>query len=117
MMTKVSSAALKLGIGFALGALEGQENAAADRRGVLERLEAGREPLPFVMAEIGVPRAGRHHQRVEFDRVAVLQQNLARGVIDADDRAEQGRNVLALVQRGGESAKRSRTSRAMLVAT
>ncbi len=51
-------------IGLALGALEGDQDAAPQRGGVLQRLQSGRERFPFVMAEIGVTRAGREHQRV-----------------------------------------------------
>ena len=64
-------------VALAFGALEGHQNSPAHRGRVLERLEAGREALPFVMAEIGVPGAGRQHQRIEFDRVAAFQQRLA----------------------------------------
>ena len=60
------SRALQLA-GLALRPLEGEENAASDRCRVFERLQARRERLPVVMAEIGVPRAGRHHQRIEVD--------------------------------------------------
>ncbi len=42
-------------IGLALGAFECDQDAAPQRGGVLQRLQAGRERLPFVMAEIGVP--------------------------------------------------------------
>ncbi len=50
-----------------------EQDAPADRRGVLQRLQAGRERLPFVMAEIGVPRAGGEHQRVVGDDRAIIQ--------------------------------------------
>src|SRR5262249_59248427 len=46
-----------LGIAFAFGTLEGDQDAAAQRGGVFQGLEAGRERLPFVMTEIGVVHA------------------------------------------------------------
>ena len=62
-------------IGLALGALEGDQNAPPQRGGVLQRLQSRRERLPFVMAEIGVARAGGEHQRVVGHRVAVIEQH------------------------------------------
>ena len=70
MMTKVSSAARRCRIALALGALEGDQDAPPQRGGVLQRLQARRERLPFVMAEIGVARAGGEHQRVVGQRVS-----------------------------------------------
>ncbi len=74
-MTKVEQRRAPLRIGLALGALERDQNAPPQGGGVLERLQAGRERLPFVMAEIGVPRAGGENQRVVGQRVAVLDQH------------------------------------------
>ena len=62
-------------IGLALGAFEGDQDAAPQRGGVLECFQAGRERLPFVMAEIGVTRAGGENQRVIGQRVAVIEQH------------------------------------------
>ena len=50
------------GIGFRFGLLEGRQHAVADVRSVLDLLEARRERLPILMAEIGVPRASGDHQ-------------------------------------------------------
>ena len=47
-----------------LGVLEGGQDAAADVGGVVDLLQAGRDALPVVVAEIGVPRAGRQDQVV-----------------------------------------------------
>ena len=93
MMTKVSSAARRCGIAFALGVLEGDQDAAPQRGGVLQRLQAGRERLPFVMAEIGVAGAGGEHQRVVGQRVAAIERHAARLGIDAGHRGEQGRDL------------------------
>src|SRR6202020_1137744 len=65
-----------LRVGLALRLLEGEQNAAAYGGRVLERLKAGRERLPGVMAEIGVPRAGRQHKRVVAKRRAVIEGEL-----------------------------------------
>jgi hypothetical protein len=115
MMTKVNSAARRTGIGLALGALEGDEDATSERGGVFQRFQAGRERLPFVVAEIGVTRAGGEHQRVVGDRIAVIEQHaLARG-IDAADIGEQRRHLLAVAQeitdRPGDFRRRQRRGR------
>ena len=62
-------------IGLALGTLERHQDAPAQRGGVLQRLQARRERLPFVMAEIGVARAGGENQRVVGQRAAVIEQH------------------------------------------
>jgi hypothetical protein len=67
--------------------------APAQGGGVFQRLQAGRERLPFVMAEIGMPRPGGEHQRVIGQRVAVLEQHALAAAIDAGDGGEQGRHV------------------------
>ena len=82
-------------VAFSLGALEGKQDAAPDRGRILERFQSRGEGLPLVVAEIGVARAGREHERVVADAPAVLQQHLARGRIDSRGRAEQGGDVLA----------------------
>ncbi len=87
-----------LRIGFPLGLLEGQQDAPPNGGGVLERLQPGRERLPFVMAEIGVAGAGGEHQRVVGDRAAVVEQHALAGAVDATDIGEQRRHVLALAQ-------------------
>ncbi len=78
MMTKVMSATALVG-SVSRSALS---KASRMRRrivvGILQRLQARREGLPFVMAEIGVPRARRQHQRVVADRAAVLEQHALR---------------------------------------
>ncbi len=83
---------------LALGALEGDQDTPPQRGGVLQRLQAGRERLPFVMAEIGMARAGGEDQRVIGHGVAVLEQHaLVRGV-DAVDIGEQRRDLVAVAQ-------------------
>ena len=117
-MTKVSSAARRCGIGLALGALERHQNAPPQRGGVLQRLQAGRERLPFVMAEIGVARAGGENQRVVGQGVAVIEQHaLVRG-IDAAHGGEQGRDLGAVAQqiadRPGDLGGRQRRGRDLI---
>ena len=46
------------------GVLEGRQDAAADAGGVVDVLQAGRHALPVVVAEIGVPCAGRDDEIV-----------------------------------------------------
>src|SRR5205807_1428704 len=49
---------------LALGGLVGEQHAAADLEGVLDRLQAGREASPLVLAEVAVTRARRDDQVV-----------------------------------------------------
>jgi hypothetical protein len=85
-------------VAFALGALEGDEDAAAKRGGVFQRLEARCKRLPLVMAEIGVTHAGREHQRVVGQRVAVFEQHEFAGRVDAADGGKQRRDVRPVAQ-------------------
>ena len=55
-------------IALALRLLEGDQNAAPDGGRVFERLQSRRERLPIIMAEIGVTRAGRQHQRIVVEQ-------------------------------------------------
>ena len=87
-----------LRIAFALGVLEGDQDAAPQRGGVLQRLQPGRERLPFVMAEIGVAGAGGEHQRVVGQRVAAIQRHAARRGVHAGHRGEQGRDLRTAAQ-------------------
>src|ERR1700693_5856570 len=52
------------GSGTPFGEFEGEQNAAADFERVLDGLEAGRERLPLVVAEVGVAGAGGDNERV-----------------------------------------------------
>ena len=65
------------------------------RRRVLERLETRRERFPSVMAEIGVPRAGREHERIVVKRRAVIEVKLVSLLIDGLDGSEQGHDIRA----------------------
>ena len=78
---------------------------------VLERLQARRERLPVVMAEIGVPGAGRQHQRIEVDERTIVEPDASRVFVDGFDGGEPCRHVTAPAQevtdrpgdlRGGE---------------
>ena len=89
---------LPLRIALAFGLFESQQDAASDRRGVLERLQPRREGLPVVMAEIGVTRAGGEHQRIVGKGGTVLQQDAPRSGIDADGRGQKRRDVRAAAQ-------------------
>ena len=84
-----------LGIGLALGAFERHQDSAPQRGRVLQRLEAGRERLPFVVAEIRVPRAGGEDERVIGQRIALIEQHALGLRIDAVHRRKQGRDLWA----------------------
>ena len=97
-MTKVSSAMRSAGSVSRSARSKDEQNAAADRGGVLQGLEAGREWLPFIMTEVGVPCAGRQHQGVIAHGMPVGERQLALRGVDAVDHAEQGRHLLAPAQ-------------------
>ena len=80
-------------VDLALRRLEGEENAAPYGGRVLERLQARRERLPGVMAEIGVPRAGRQHERVVANRRAVIEAELTSLLVNCLDGRQQGRVI------------------------
>ena len=94
MTTNVSSALAPARIGLALGALERQQHAAADLERVLERLQAGRDRAPLVVAEVRVRRAGRHDQVVVRQPISPSARiELLAGAIDATDLREQHLDV------------------------
>ena len=115
MMTKVSSAARRSGSVSRSARSKATRMPPPDRRGVLERLQARRERLPLVMAEIGVARAGREHQRVIGNAVAVFEQHALSCRIDAVDVGEQRRHLGAVAQeiadRPGDLAGGERSGR------
>ena len=84
-----------------LGVLERRQDAAADVRGVVDLLQAGRHALPFVVAEIGVPRAGREHQRV-VGQGAIVERDRAALLVDAVHLAQQHVHVGRAAQDGAD---------------
>ena len=85
-----------LRIGFAFGALQGQQYPTPDRGGVFQSLEARRIRFPFVVPEIGMPRTGGEHQCVVLEHAAVIERHPPPLGIDGAHGAEQGGDLLAL---------------------
>ena len=85
-----------------LGQLEGQQHAAANLDGVFDGLEAGRERLPLVVAEVGVRGAGGEHKVVVVELSAAGQRHLPRGDVDADDLIHQHFGVALVAQDGAD---------------
>ena len=81
--TKVSHARARVGVGLLLGRLEGQQHAAADLEGVGQRLQAGRERRPVVVAEVAVGGAGGDDQVVVGQRARRRPDALRARRIDA----------------------------------
>ena len=117
-----------LGVVLALGRLEREQHAAADGRGVLDRLEPGRDRGPLVVAEIGVGRAGGDDQVVVAD-LAVGQHDAPGRRIDRDGLAQDDLHVLlvpedpadrrrdvARVERGGRDLVEQRLEQVMVAA-
>ena len=96
-------------IGLALGGLEGEQDAAADLGRVLDGLQARREGLPFVVAEVVMGRAGGDDQLV-VRHLAVTEPHAAPLDVDRLDLAEQHPGVLLpghhRAQRRGDLARR-----------
>jgi len=86
-----------LGIGFELGLFERRQQPAPHGGGILQRLQAGREGFPVVMAEIGMLRAGGDDQPVIGNAAATRQPDRARRRVDAGHAIHQRRHVLAFV--------------------
>ena len=105
-------------VGLPLRLLEGEEYAAPYGGRVLERLEAGRERLPGIVAEIGVPRAGRQHERVVAKRRAVIEAKLASLLVDRLDGRQQRRDIRApakeMPDRPGDLRGRERRRRRLI---
>src|SRR6476620_4149686 len=64
-----------------LGALESEKDPPANFRRIVDLLEARREFLPLVMAEIGMACTGRNDQIIEVD-VPVRRHDLTGGFVD-----------------------------------
>ena len=103
-MTIVEQRAPRVGVGLALGLLEGEQDAAADLERVLEALETGRERLPVLVAEIGVARAGREHEVVVAE-AAVFQHELVRRDVDRHGLREQHAGVGLAAQDGADRVR------------
>jgi hypothetical protein len=106
------------GIAFALGALEGDQNVPSQRGRIFQRLQARRELLPFVMAEISVAHAGGENQRVVRHGVAAFEQHAAVCCINASHCGEKGRNLRTVAQqvadRPGNLGGRKRRGRNLI---
>ncbi len=85
-----------------LGQLEGKQNPAANLDRVFNGLEAGRERLPLVVAEIGVRGAGREHEVVVVESRAAAQHHLPSNHVDADHLIHQDFSVVVMAQDGAD---------------
>src|SRR5206468_9689382 len=70
-------------IGFALGHLEGQQNAPTDLQRVVDALESRRVGFPLRMSEIGVSSA-RREDKVVVLQLAIQKDHLSRADINGD---------------------------------
>ena len=104
----------RLGVVLELGRLECIQDPPAEGRRVLEGLQARRDRLPVIAAEVVVADSGRQHQRVIGEVAAAAPHNLADKVegddllqehldvaLPPEDRAERRRDV-----RGGQHPRR-----------
>lgn len=79
-------------IGLGLRLLERKQDAAPEICRVVDRLEARRRGLPFVVTEIGVLRAGRDDEIVERE-ASILRHDLASSDVDLSDLGEHDTHV------------------------
>ena len=86
--TKVRRARRSAPSSRALRRLEGEQDAAADLERVLQRLESRGEPLPLVVAEVRVARAGGEDEGVVGEGALVEDDAPAREVHRPDLREE-----------------------------
>src|SRR5262249_6061778 len=70
-----------------LGELEGRQDAPTYVGGVVDLLEAGRDALPLVMPEIGVPGASCDDEMV-VRHLAIVDRDQAALLVDRGDAAE-----------------------------
>ena len=97
---------------FALGLFERQQDAAANRQRIVERLETRRGLAPFVVAEVRMRRAGGDDQVVVRQRRSppIEVDDLLRRRIDVLDVGEQHAQARLLAQdpadRRGDVARR-----------
>ena len=99
---KRQQALADLGVRHVFSLFEGEQNAAADQGGVVDRFEPWRQPRPVIVAEIGVLRSGRQDQVI----VALVRPKAGLDPlpshIDADDLVEQYRGVLLIAQNSSD---------------
>ena len=88
-------------IGFALGHLEGQQNATTDLQRVLDALQTRRVGLPFGVTEVGVPGAGGQNEIVVL-HLAVLQDHFSTFRVDRDHLGKKDPRVLLPSQDGAD---------------
>ncbi len=70
---------------LAFGEFKSKQDAAADLGGVFKALEAGSEPGPLVVPEVGVRGAGGDDEVVVLEAGAGVEQNAARSDVESDD--------------------------------
>ena len=85
------------GVVLDLGGLERSQDAAANQRRVVDALQARRERLPFLVAEVRMRRARCDDQIVERER-PVVQRDLVFRSVDAGDLGEQHAHVALAAQ-------------------
>ena len=104
-------------IGHDLGLLKRNQDAAANAGGVFDALQARCDVGPFVMAKIGMHRAGRDHQIVVRQVAGIGVNALLRG-IDAADIGHQHGGVFLRLQdmadRPGDIGRRQRRGRDLI---
>jgi len=103
--------------GGVLRLLEGHQDLASQGRGIVDALQARGIGLPFVMAEIGVARAGRHHQPVIADAPFIGLDLAVRPVDPGHPRQAHGGILLAPEDAadGGGDLGRRETGRRHLI--
>src|SRR5215217_5035706 len=101
---KGEQAGALLWIRLKLGLLEGEQDLAAQDRGVVDRLNALRVRRPIVMPEIRVLRSGREDEIIERDP-ALSRHHFAPGRVDAGDLRQHNRGIALPAQDGADGRR------------
>ena len=92
------------GVGFIFSFFKREQDTAAEAQRVVESLEAGRELLPFVVAEVAGVAAQREHEIVVFQRARFEEHFLLREV-ETDRLVEQHGDVGTVGQDGADGLR------------
>ncbi len=87
---------------FALGELEREQNAAANLDGIFDGLQAGRERLPLIVAEVRMGCAGSQHQVVVRHVRATAEVDLTVVEVEADGLVHEDFGVGVVAQDGAD---------------
>jgi hypothetical protein len=84
-----------------LGCLKGQQNSPAHIRRIFHGFQSRREPGPFIVPKVAVPRAGRDDE-VVVGNTEVAHNHLAPVEVDVGHGAEQDANIRLIAKEAAD---------------